>query len=164
MHILRQIILCAVLSLSLESVVAQPSLVACDVIDVRTAETILSHPIKQHKPSRGSQTIGGAIVSNCIFFSDPGKNLRVTLAEYPTAAMARQEYTAGVQFNGYAKHKATSSLGDAASEWNAGTEASGYTVLKGPRVLLFDARGPGGDPTSALQRMRPFVNSAVKKM
>jgi len=164
MHILRPILLCAALSVALENVVAQPSLVACDVIDVRTAETILSHSIKQHKPNRGTQPIDGATVSDCIFFGDPGRYLRVTLVEYRTAPMARQAYTAGLQPNGFATHKAISSLGDAASEWHAGTEASGYIVLKGPRVLKFDARGPGGDPSSALQRMRPFVNSAVKQM
>ncbi len=164
-HILRSTLLITALAFSLKTAMAQPALVACDLIDLKSAETILSHPIKQHKPNRSTQPMDGATVSDCIFFGDAGRNLRVTLVEYRSPAAARQAYTAGLQPNGFATHNSISNLGDAAAEWYAGGEGSGYKVLKGARVLMFDARGPGGDRTKgSLQRMRPFVVTAVKSM
>ena len=165
MHYTLRSILLLCTALSLEVVIAQSAPVACDLIDLKSAETILSHPIKQYKPNRSTQLVDGAKISDCIFFGDPGKNLRVTLAEYATPAMARQTYTAGLQPNGFATQNPISNLGDAAAEWHAGTEGSGYIILKGSRVLMFDARGPGGDRAKgSLQRMRPFVVSAVRLM
>jgi hypothetical protein len=164
-HLLRSVVICTAFSLTLETATAQSSGVACDLIDLKSAETLLLHSIKQHRPSRSAQLINGVLTSDCIFFGNPGNYVRVTLAEYRTPAAAQQAYAEGLQPSGYATHTPISNLGDVAAEWHALAEASGYKVVKGSRILLLDVRGSGGDMTKgALQRIKPFVVSAVKTM
>lgn len=137
---------------------------ACDLIQSSVVPGLMREPVSQHAPNRQFQVFEGAKISTCIFF---GKRNRVhlTLQEFPDATKASLAYAKDTISTDFAKFSPVDGLGEKAVWWTGATEAYGYVVLKGKRVLSFDSRwGDSNNGAGLKEQMRPIVLEAVRKM
>ena len=87
------------------------------------------------------------------------------LQEFPDATKASQAYAKSTISTEFAKFSLADGLGEKAVWWTGATEAYGYVVLKGKRILSFDSRwGDSNNGAGLKEQMRPIVNEAVRKM
>jgi hypothetical protein len=150
--------------LTVQPATAQSQVVACDLVDAQIASTMLKMPIKQHSPNRQIERVDGEARSICVFFTQRG-SLRAHLYEFPTQAAAVKAFREEVAPGGQATYTPERGLGDEASSWSILTEAHGYVVRKGKRILVLDTRwhdalGSG----EAKARLRPGMPSIVSKL
>jgi hypothetical protein len=143
---------------------AQPSVVACDLIDQRVAASLLSEGIRQHSPNRQTQLIEGATFSTCVFFAERS-SLVVKLLDYPSKTEAKRAFTASTATGGAASFSTEPRLGEAAAWWKMGTEGYGFVVQTGNRVLMIDTRWKDSNSGVGLkERLRPAVEAAVRRL
>ena len=134
---------------------------ACDLIQSSVVPGLMREPVSQHAPNRQFQVFEGAKISTCVFF---GKRNRV-LQEFPYAAKASEAYAKYTISTDFAKFSPADGLGEKAVWWTGATEAYGYVVLKGKRVLSFDSRwGDSNNGAGLKEQMRSLVLEAVRKM
>ena len=137
---------------------------ACDLIQSNVVLGLMREPVSQHTPNRQFQLFEGAKISTCIFFAKRNR-VHLTLQEFPDATKASQAYAKGTIGTGFAKFSPADGLGEKAVWWTRATEAYGYFVLKGKRVLSFESRwGDSNNGAGLKEQMRPIVLEAARKM
>lgn len=137
---------------------------ACDLVQKSAIPELMREPIKQHSPNRQFQSFDGAKISTCIFFGQRNR-IHLTLQEFPNSSLASQAFQTSTKSNDFAKFTAQSKLGEKAMWWKGATEAYGYVVVKGNRILSFETRwGDGHDGVGLQEKMRPLVTDAVRAM
>jgi len=142
-------------------------LVACDLLDPVAARSILGSELSRHTPNRASQKLGdGGTVSDCLFFARGNRDrLHVRLVEYPSAKEAQKVFADGAESTDVVEQAPDSGLGDAARWWTIGTEAYGFSIRKGHRVLVLDTRWSDGSSGAGLkERLKPLATAAVRKL
>lgn len=143
---------------------AQPSVVACDLIDQRVAASLLSESIRQHSPNRQTQAIEGATLSTCVFFAERS-SLVVKLLDYPSKAEAKRAFSTSTRSGDAASFSPEPRLGEAAAWWKMGTEGYGFVIQTGNRVLMIDTRWKDSNSGVGLkERLRPAVEAAVRRL
>ena len=143
---------------------AEPLIVACDLIDQRTAAALLSESIRQHTPNRQTQQYESATLSTCVFFAERS-NLIVKLLGYPTKAEAKRAFAESTTPGGAASFTSEPRLGEAAAWWKMGAEGYGFVVQSGNRLLMLDTRWKDANSGAGLkQRLRPAVEAAVRRL
>lgn len=141
--------------------------VACDLVDPAAAAVILGSELSRHTPTRTIQKLGeGAVVSDCLFWARKDRdNLRVRLIEYATVKEAEKAFAEGAANTTFVKHVQEPGMGDTATWWSMGTEAYGFNIRKGRRVLVLDTRWADASTGAGLkERVRPAASAALRKM
>ena len=137
---------------------------ACDLIQSSVVPGLMREPVRQHSPNRRFQIFDGEKISSCIFFGKRNKVI-VTLREFPDAISASQSYARDAISTDFAKVSPADGLGQRALWWAGATEAYGYVVLKGNRILSLESRwGDSNSGAGLKEQMRPIVLEAVRKM
>ncbi|MBI2751048.1 MAG: hypothetical protein HYX43_17425 [Burkholderiales bacterium] len=137
---------------------------ACDLIQSSVVPGLMREPVSRHIPNRQFQMFEGAKISTCIFFGNLNR-VHLTLQEFPDATKASQAYAKGTISTDFAKFSPADGLGEKAVWWTGATEAYGYVVLKGKRVLSFDSRwGDSNNGAGLKEQMRPIVLESVRRM
>lgn len=143
---------------------APADVAACDLVQKSAIPELMREPIKQHTPNRQFQSFDGAKISTCIFFGQRNR-VHLTLQEFPNSSLTSQAFQTSTKSNDFAKFTAESRLGEKAMWWKGATEAYGYVVVKGNRILSFETRwGDGHDGVGLQEKMRPLVTDAVRAM
>ncbi len=146
------------------SVHAQTQIVACDLIDQRTAAALLSASIRQHTPNRQTQVYEGATLSTCVFFAERSR-LVVQLQDYASKAEAKRAFSATTAPGGAASFSSEPRLGEAAAWWKMGTEGYGFVVQAGNRILSVDTRWMDSNSGAGLKdKLRPVVEAATRRL
>jgi hypothetical protein len=135
-------------------------------MDRQLASAILQSPIEQHFPNRQVQARRGAAESLCLF-GTPRSKVFVYLSEYSSAADAARAIHENVStFTGSGPTFVTKKgLGDEAYWWSVDTEAHGFYVRKGRRLLTLKTTwGDSITSSEAKARITPFMSSIVDKL
>lgn len=141
--------------------------VACDLVEPVAASAILGSELTRHTPNRATQKLGdGSTVSDCLFFARKDRDsLHVRLVEYPSVKEAEKAFSEGASSTDLVKHAQIHGLGDTATWWSIGTEAYGFTIRKGRRVLVLDTRWRDASTGTGLkERLRPAATEAIRRL
>lgn len=145
---------------------AQPQLVACDLVDRQLVSVALQSTVRGHFPNREIRSRRGAAESLCLFWAERSRFI-VYLAEYPSPAAAAHAFREDVSTSAGASpmYVTEKGLGDEAYWWSFETEAHGFFVRKGRRVLTL--RTSWADSITgpeAKVRLRPIMPAIVSKL
>jgi hypothetical protein len=149
------------------SVAHSQQLVACDLVEPAAAAVILGSELTRHTPNRATQKLAdGSAVSDCLFYARKDRDsLRVRLIEYPSAKEAEKAFSEGASSTDLVKHTQAPGLGDAATSWSMGTEAYGFNIRKGRRILVLDTRWRDANTGAGLKdRLSPVATGAIRKL
>ncbi len=158
--LMRLIVACAFFGLAMPGM-GQGKDAACDLVDESVVAAILG--AQPSKKFMGNSSTSGEMYA-CLF-QTPRASFRVNLVIMNSADVAARTYANNTTSNQQVSFQPESGLGDAAAWWHIGTEAYGYTVRKGARVLMLDTRWNDAHSGGGLkERLRPMVQAAVRKL
>lgn len=141
---------------------------ACSVVAEADVVQLLDSPKRagqrsfEEQARAPSHALSGASVTSCLLWAERSL-FRATLAEYPSPAEAAKAF-AELNKAGHATVAVESGIGDKAHYWNIDKELTGYSILKGKRVLNLEASWRRGAPAAARERMRPMAQAAALKL